>query len=203
MRLLLLIVGTVAGAALLLSLAVATASARRLDLSEQKIFIRWPAFEFEAGLGAVRCPLTLSGSFHSKTLSKTSGQLIGYINRGVFAEAACTGGTFRTLPESLPWHIQYRSFAGTLPNITLVGLQIVGLRWLFLQLGVSCLYIAQQAEPLIGTASVSSGRVGVLSAGGSMRSQTAGCPGGSFRGAGTVSTGTEGSGVSLTIRLVQ
>jgi hypothetical protein len=190
-------------AALLLSVAISTASARRLEVSEQRVYVRWSALEFEAGLGAIRCPVTLLGSFHSRTLSKVSGQLIGYINHVSVAEASCAGGRARALTENLPWHVQYRSFAGTLPNITSVAIQLVGARFLVLQLNVSCLYTTMQAEPGIGTGTVRSGVVEPLAASGTIRSTTAGCPAGTFRGPGTVTTGTEGSGVSLTIRLVQ
>jgi hypothetical protein len=119
-------------AALLMSFAVGTASARRIRLSEQGFLARWTALTFKAAGQEVKCPVTLEGSFHSKTLSKVCGQLVGYVStaqvpRGL--RPPCTGGLATALTETLPWHIQYRSFAGTLPTIEKIRIQLVGARF--------------------------------------------------------------------------
>lgn len=66
----------------------------------------------------VRCPITLEGSVHSTTISKIVGALVGYVTRASMSNAGCTGGTGTIHQESLPWHVTYQSFTGTLPNIT-------------------------------------------------------------------------------------
>jgi hypothetical protein len=73
----------------------------------------------EAGV-TLRCPLTMEGSVHSRTLAKVGGSLIGYITRAAFAESSCSGSTWRVRTETLPWHVTYLGFTGTLPNITYV-----------------------------------------------------------------------------------
>jgi hypothetical protein len=103
----------------------------------------------------VSCPVTLEGTLHSRTISKISGLLIGYITRAIAGEASCTGGTARALAETLPWHVQYLSFAGTLPNITSFSAGVIRASFQVSAsvLGsiVTCLYITSQTEPNIGT----------------------------------------------------
>jgi hypothetical protein len=110
-----------AGAAL--AVAVGTASARTFSVSNQSVRFTWRSLEF-AGFATIRCPLTLEGSFHSRTIAKVERALIGAITRAGFNQAACTGGRFATFngttsPNTLPWHIQYEGFraATGLPNI--------------------------------------------------------------------------------------
>ncbi|MFL5818092.1 MAG: hypothetical protein ACJ76L_10890 [Conexibacter sp.] len=115
------------GATVALGALVGTASARNLSISNQNIRATWAALEFSnpsSGL-LIRCPLTLEGSLHSRTIAKVAGSLIGYITRAAFAEASCTGTTWRVLAESLPWHETYQGFAGTLPNILLIQTTLV------------------------------------------------------------------------------
>lgn len=76
--------------------------------------------------GAVSCNVTLEGSYHSSTIHKVSEALVGYITRASMA-SPCTGGTASFLSETLPWHLEYESFAGTLPNITRIQDRIAGL----------------------------------------------------------------------------
>jgi hypothetical protein len=114
-----------------LSIAVSVASARRIELSNQRFLEIWTLIRWEfAGTATVECPLTLEGSYHSKTLSKVSGQLIGYITSAKIrgGRAECNGtGTSRVLTETLPWHVRYSRFVGTLPSITGIVIQVVGL----------------------------------------------------------------------------
>jgi hypothetical protein len=148
------------GATVLMAYAVGTASATRLATSAQTFRIQWSALNFQAGGGvSVSCPVTLSGSFHSRTISKVSGQLIGYVNVARVNEASCSGGTARARSETLPWHVQYNSFGGTLPNITSVTLTLVGARFEIVAGGVTCEAGTTQASPAFGRATVSSGTV--------------------------------------------
>ncbi|HKG04736.1 MAG TPA: hypothetical protein VKB03_16305 [Conexibacter sp.] len=107
------------GATVALGALVGTASARNLSISNQSIRATWAAMEFSnpsAGV-LVRCPVTLEGSLHSRTIAKVVNSLIGYITRAAVAEGSCVGGRARVRTETLPWHVTYQGFSGTLPNI--------------------------------------------------------------------------------------
>jgi hypothetical protein len=140
--------------------AAASASASRISMSNQNIRMVWSSFEYiPTGAGTtIRCPLTLEGSFHSNTFTKVAGLLIGYITRANSDNARCTNGTAWilngeeqqdgvTLGTTLPWHIQYDGFAGTLPSFTRVRVRIVGFAYLLRFAGVNCLYQSTQTEP--------------------------------------------------------
>lgn len=118
-------------ASMLLALALSTASASRLSTTNQNFRITWRSLEF-AGEGAtIRCPLTLEGSFHTRTIAKVERALVGAVNKANVNSANCTNGTIATFngveryngttsPNTLPWHLTYLGFTGTLPNITAV-----------------------------------------------------------------------------------
>lgn len=128
-------------ASLLLAAVVSTASAGRLSVSNQNIRATWASIEFNAeGLAVIRCPLTLEGSFHTRTIAKTARALIGAVTRAIVNQAGCSNGigapfngTERyngtTTPNTLPWHITYESFTGTLPNITAINLLLSRFRF--------------------------------------------------------------------------
>jgi hypothetical protein len=132
----------------LLSLAVSSASARRLEISNTNFRIVWTSLEFIAPFTRVLCPVTLEGRFHSRTISKVSGQLIGYVT-SAFVGSACTGGSGRALTETLPWHVQYLGFRGTLPIIEGgIRLILVGARFRIINGGgTACLAGTTQASP--------------------------------------------------------
>ena len=115
-------------AALLLASAISTASASRLSVSNQNIRVTWSSLEFQ-GLVTVRCRVTLEGSFHSRTIVKVARTLIGAITRADVDEANCTNGIGRPRNETLPWHITYEGFTGTLPNIATVLVLLSRLRF--------------------------------------------------------------------------
>jgi hypothetical protein len=106
-------------ATLLMALAVSgTASARVFSVDNMNFRVVWTSLEFRAGeLATIRCRVTLEGSFHSQTISKVEKALIGYVSRAIVAGERCTGGSATVHAESLPWHITYSGFTGTLPNI--------------------------------------------------------------------------------------
>lgn len=196
-------------ATLLLSFAVSNASARRIAGNGERIYLIWNSLEFRGTVfGAqvvVRCPVTLLGSFHSKTISKVSGRLIGYISHATVHEASCVGGTGRALTERLPWHIQYVSFAGTLPAISEVRLSLVGATFQITASGVSCLYTTTQARPAFGRATVEArGNITGVAAEGSIGGAPFPCPEpGRFEGTASARINEENSGVSANLRLVQ
>jgi hypothetical protein len=108
-----------AGATVVLAAMVGTASANRLSINSSTFRVAWNSMEFNGtNFGSVRCPVTLEGSLHSRTISKVAGALIGFISRASVASGNCTGGTARANTETLPWHVQYASFTEALPTIT-------------------------------------------------------------------------------------
>jgi hypothetical protein len=128
------------GAAMLICVAVGTASARSFSISNQSWRTIYYPFLPEETLRepeqmeqweisgpefvTYRCRLTLEGSFHSRSIAKVTESLIGYVNRATLGE--CPINDTRVLRETLPWHIRYRSFAGTLPSIVEFTTAIIG-----------------------------------------------------------------------------
>lgn len=104
-------------AALVLASAVSSASARNLSYTGSSLRVTWVKLEFtnEIGVPAIRCTVTLEGSFHSRTIPKVARLLIGLLTRA--SAAGCTNGRMTPSAETLPWHLTYEGFAGTLPNI--------------------------------------------------------------------------------------
>jgi hypothetical protein len=138
-------------AALVLATGVSTASARRLSFSSGPFRSVWTSAEFEIReAGVIRCRLTLEGSLHSRTLSKVSGALVGYVTRASMG-SPCTGGELHLLAETLPWHLRYNSFTGTLPAIETVRFQIVGFSLWLMWFEIRCLYVSTAARPIYAT----------------------------------------------------
>jgi len=106
-------------AALLLTALVGSASANRLSGNEKNFRITYTPMRFESREGkTVSCNVTLEGSFHERTITKTANALVGYITAARVESCTPTNGA-RANTETLPWHIQYESFtaASGLPNI--------------------------------------------------------------------------------------
>ncbi len=139
-----------------------TASANRLSLGGSSFRLTWSEWGVlgTAPLEAsARCPLTLEGSFHARTFTKGSGLLIGFVNSSAIQTASCFSGTPTALTGSLPWHVRYDSFTGSLPSFTSIALQVVGLSftWRFSEFFPNCLYRSTEAAPARWIASVESG----------------------------------------------
>jgi hypothetical protein len=210
-------------AALVLASAVGTASARRLELSNQRIRVTWTganSLTFEAGGPQVICEVTIEGSFHSRTLSKVSGQLIGYITSAMVKrpcienEAWVLNGTEEQPGEgiitTLPWHILFVSFRGVLPRIEAIRLSLINAGFLVSipSLLTRCLYQSTAAQPMLGDITVSAtGQATVLNPDPAvpipLRRGTFGCPReGSLAGTGAIRL--QGSTTTLIfVRLVQ
>jgi hypothetical protein len=123
-------------------------------MSSQRFLVIWPLLSFETGAATISCPVTLEGSFHSATVAKISGSLLGNTTnatiRGGRAECNETG-TARVLSETLPWHIRYDRFIGALPNITEIRLQLVGARFMIrTNGGLECLAGSTARDPAMG-----------------------------------------------------
>lgn len=168
------------------------ASANHLSFSSQTLRATWTSFEFSGGFGTIRCNLTLEKSLHSRTINKTAGLLIGAITRASIGP--CASGSFTVLTESLPWHVQYASFEGTLPTIVSVTTNIIGLA---LQLreptfGITCLMRSEASHPARLIYNLRSGSVTSVTLGGSI-------PCGSFTG---TLGGSSATNSALTITLI-
>ncbi len=192
-------------ATIVMAFVVGNASARRIETSSQQFKAVWSRLTFnDAARVRVECSVTLEGSFHSRTLSKVSGQLIGFINGAHVA--SCVGGEARADTETLPWHIQYNSFEGTLPNITGITLTLTNSKFEITAGGAHCIANNTQTNPAFGTVLVEA-RGGVtglraleahtIPLGGEFLCSFA-SPG-SFEGTAAVT----GGGRAITVRLVQ
>lgn len=120
-------------AVLLLAFGLGTASARNLSITIEKFKATWRSLEFVSEFVTIRCPVTLEGSFSSRTIAKVLGLLIGPVNRAVVKQEACTNGrvaafngseTYNgsTTSNTLPWHISFEVFFGRLPAIESVSI---------------------------------------------------------------------------------
>ena len=140
-----------AAVAVVLALAVGAASANRLSVSNSQFRFLMRSFELTSSQFEITCGVTLEGSFHSRTFAKVQGALVGFFSRASVDTPGCTGGRMSVLAESLPWHVRYRSFSGTLPAISAVALDVVGFTLLFENtIAQVCLYRATEASPMRG-----------------------------------------------------
>jgi hypothetical protein len=135
----------VLGATMLLGALVSSASAGRLSFSTQTIRASWNRMNFTGPFGTTECGVTLGGSLHIRTMTKVVGSLIGFINQGGLP-IPCIRGRATVLQATLPWHIQYDSFSGTLPNITAMRGRIIGLS-LQIDEGFICLMRSSAVSP--------------------------------------------------------
>lgn len=143
-----LALAVLAAGCMLLALSGA-AGANRLSLTNQSI--RWTFAEYSDTNAGIRisCEVTLEGSLHSASFAKVSGALIGYVNRAS-VRSPCRGewGDMHFLTETLPWHMRYHAFAGTLPAITSATVDLVGWAWNYPGLGMGpCLYRSTPENP--------------------------------------------------------
>jgi hypothetical protein len=124
-------------------LFTSAASARSFSITNQNIRATWRELIFEGkperpnNPGPIRCAVTMEGSFHTRTIIKEAGALIGYITRAQ-VQHPCVGGEYifhngtetilRGRPETtLPWHLRYSSFTGRLPDITALNVVMRGM----------------------------------------------------------------------------
>jgi len=146
----------VVGATVLLGALVSSASAGKLSSSSQIGTTLWRRMDFAGGFGTVECEVRLSGSFHTRTITKTVGSLIGYITEGTILR--CSRGSATINRGSLPWHRRYRSISGTLPNITGQAETVVGSEFTIREplFGIICT-VRRETSSTIGTYTISGG----------------------------------------------
>jgi hypothetical protein len=145
-------------ASLLMSLAVSSASANRISITNPRYRTAWSSLRFLDGGGVSRltCQVTIEGSFHSATIRKIRGALAGFMTTARVHDPSCTGGGATILNESLPWHITFDSFTGTLPSLS--GIVFLAHDLAFRidpgRLGLACLYSADATHRARGTVNV-------------------------------------------------
>jgi hypothetical protein len=210
---------TAASAVAILATCVGLASANNLSVSNQNVRAVWGTLEFSGAGATIRCPVTLEGSFHTRTIAKVVGSLIGHITRAVVARP-CAGGTAwtfngsernevlgsTTFPNSLPWHITYEGFGGALPTPSSIRILLRDARFQIratvLGITLLCVYTTGTAGNATGTVALNgSGVASTITASGSISSSSGGlCPTGSFAGVGNVTL--LGNTTSITVRLI-
>ena len=127
-------------AALLLASAVATTSARNLSVSNQQFRVTWQELDFASSVATITCHVTLEGSFHYRTIVKRERTLIGYITQVAVLRPCINGEAWAAngrethprlgvLANTLPWHITYEGFRGSLPRIEEILLLLRGARF--------------------------------------------------------------------------
>jgi len=186
----------VAGATVLFGALVASAYAGRMELSSQTLGATWATMNFSGGFGTIECEVVLRGSFHTRTLQKVEGTLVGYITEGNVNRCARGGATVNRASE--PWHIVYDSFVGTLPGITGVIQGVTGAEWTLREptFGITCTVRRETSSTALNY-TLSSGVVTRVSVSGAS-------PCGSFTGTteGTTTNVNNGAGIRITIRLI-
>jgi len=155
-------------AAVLFGALAAAAPARNLSTSSQTLRSTFSAVNFRGVFGTTSCAVTLEGSLHTRTITKTVGSLIGYITRASLG--TCSALTATILTATLPWHARYAGFEGTLPNILRLRTDILGFSFAIRETGgISCLLRSTATEPLRGEYELSGGTVTGETLSGSIR----------------------------------
>lgn len=134
-----------AAAMVLVGAMAGSASAGRLSFSSQTFRVAWARVTYEGAFGRIVCPITLEGSLHSRNVLKVAGALIGYITAASLG--ACATGAATILTATLPWHVRYASFGGTLPSIVSVRLHVVDLSMQVREPAFTCLLRTTAAGP--------------------------------------------------------
>jgi len=144
-------------AALTLALGAGTAAANRGFQTEEGGRSAAEAREYQIRIGelTITCDVVRYISLH-RTIAKAALSLAGIVERVEVRN--CRNGTLRVLPALLPWHMQYQSFSGVLPNISGIRMRVIGLGWLIeAHSGLfRCLYVGNvEAELPVFAGSIS------------------------------------------------
>jgi len=128
---------------------VSSASAGRLSSSSQTHRVTWARMDFTGGFGTVECEVTLQGTMHARTGTKTANSLIGFVTTASVS-SPCRRGGATILRETLPWHLTYDGFVGRLPNIELLIVLLIGVSFRIREptFGVQCLLRSTTERPI-------------------------------------------------------
>ncbi|HEU4702220.1 MAG TPA: hypothetical protein VFS37_07020 [Conexibacter sp.] len=130
----------------LLGSVVGSAGARNISSNSQTFRTVFRELRFEGVFGNIVCKVTLEGSMHARTITKSAGSLIGYITRADLGP--CQEGRATILRESLPWHVRYASFTGTLPTITGIRQTVTGFSYRIQEPIQGCLLNSSAVSPV-------------------------------------------------------
>ncbi len=136
-----------------LSTAVGQAAASRLLVDDRDFRVTFRSMKLWEWLindVIVDCEVTLTGSFHASTFPKTNGLQIGVITAMQTRE--CAEGSFAGLLAS-PWQIKYVFTFGTLPTITSIAVNVVGMAMEVhpgALTGFHCLFVSTDSRPATG-----------------------------------------------------
>jgi hypothetical protein len=154
-------------AALALAVATAPASANRIEFNDGGFLFKWEAANrllFNAFGFSAQCEFRMKGVFHSRTITKSEGALIGRVTESRIRQSCAINRAFilnalagEGSPTSLPWHLKYRSFTGRLPTIGTITFEVVGLSILVETALEMCLYRTTNEEPFTFIATVEVG----------------------------------------------
>jgi hypothetical protein len=138
-------------AVVLLGAFVGSSAARNLSLTSQTMRVAFRSVNFASLTGTVSCPITVEGSLHARTLPKVVSSLVGYITRVDLGP--CHSGQATILRETLPWHGQFVSFSGVLPEISAIRFNVIGVGFRVREpvSGAICLATSTAARPAVGT----------------------------------------------------
>ena len=135
------------GASLCMLAVVSTASANRLSVTEHEFRAVFNNLQAQTDSGYfITCNVTIEGSLVGRTIAKTVGSLAGRITRATVG--TCSQNSLIILPESLPWHLTYVGFTGTLPAINLVNANVIGAEIRGSVFGLGCLGTSTAESPL-------------------------------------------------------
>lgn len=133
--------------ALILAAALAAgttmAHANLLSVTNQMFRIKFRSFRFNTAPGSgaggltVRCNVIFEGSFLENRIAKTTGGVIGRITSALSTTHPCSEGGegwflngIEKPSNNLPWSIRYHDFLGTLPTISGIDVEVIGMGFL-------------------------------------------------------------------------
>jgi hypothetical protein len=192
-----------AAAAVLLAALVGSSPAGRLSISNPRWRATYANLHINFPGGTYSCLLTLEGSFHSRTMSKTTGALVGHVITAQAVDTGCVGIRWTVLRETLPWHVRYAAFTGTLPSISSLAYSVTGFAFVIQESFLRCLFRSTEESPVYLTfRREAGGALTSVALNGTVPSgEISGC-GGSAGLEGTSSTLTNESGSRITVTLI-
>ncbi|HEX7291735.1 MAG TPA: hypothetical protein VF250_11480 [Conexibacter sp.] len=131
--------------AIIAAACASTAAGRNLELRGTTFRAQFESLVLRTDSETL-CHVTLEGSFHSRTFAKVLGSLIGYVTTARLG--TCGEGRATILTVTLPWHVTYAGFAGTLPNISEFATHVIGLSLSTQNRLAVCLVTTTAGEPV-------------------------------------------------------